>query len=424
MIPISKSLIMFVVLFAFVFFIGASLAGVSLGLLSALLITTGLFFLIKGLTGGSFFGFSPIVTVILGVVVLFVFGGFAFIGGLVGGLTSGAPLATISAPLTAIDQPASVASEDECLAKITNKDIIGKAAALTFNGYDLAADNPFGSAVDIATAVNIFEAKSLSEAGPANFRQNTADTSAGRLTGFKVGEVLTFAGGNGAYYMQPVEGFCVETEEDSLVFDLFSIEAESNIQSVVYDDTATTELSAGTGQTDYTAALGASEVDTYWWRIRNNAANKAYWLGAVGLATLTNVSYAKPGPESAVLFNAVSLPLHMKDVAIEVAAGSAPTVTRSYNPYELKSPVRLTEFKEFKFQIEVKATANDPVASQNTSAQSGICGIAKDKAWNRGEDGKMYHTFYNITSGQEDIGLQETEVSPNGKQTGFCSQFT
>ena len=292
---------------------------------------------------------------------------------------------------------------------------------MTLNGYNLAVDSPYADAANSGTAY-IFKSDKLTDGTASTFVSSGSDTTAGAVTGVKVGEVVALGGGNTSFVIEPVDGLCINGQQVAVVLKSHGIQTIGSMDSTNYDSTGSTELGAGTQSIMYTAAMGASEEAVFYHRIKNNGANADFWLGAVGLATFTNISDAFPGGPSAGLFTKVGTPLFLKDAVINTShtsPGTLSTMTRSYTPYKLYSPVLLTEFQEFKYQYNVKSTTSDPVGAVNTTAWSGVVGIGLDMCWVRGTDGKMYFDFWDHTATEGNCGATEGVASPNEDNTGF-----
>ena len=385
----------------------------TVGILAAALIAAGVLSVLKVVKIINVVPFP--VTSVMAIALL---GGGLLLGGLIPGISLPGATITPSAPVATVSPVGTTATS--CLASVSDE-IKGTSATLTLNGYNLAVDSPYASAADSGTAY-IFKSDKLTDGTAATFVSSGSDTTAGSVTGVKVGEVVSVGGGNASFVIEPVDGLCINGQQVAVVLKSHGVQAISSMDSTNYDSTGSTELGTGTESIMYTAAMGASEESVYFHRIKNNGANGDFWLGAVGLATFTNISDAFPGGASAGLFVKVGTPLFLKDAIINTSytsPGTAGTMTRSYTPYKLNSPVLLTEFQEFKYQYNVKSTTADPVGAVNTTAWSGVAGIGLDMCWVRGTDGKMYFDFWDHTATEGNCGATEGIRYPNDDNTGF-----
>lgn len=417
-IPIFLAVV--VLAFLGVWFILQPLLNVQLSFLVALLVTLGIVFLSKGIGfGGKMIPFSKGASLGLAavtlIVALFMAGTFASFGAL------GQPATIGAIPATQVQATAGGATLSSCEASVSS-DIRGTSATVTVNAWDLEADNPYGSAVDVADTF-VFKSNSIAASDSTNYLTTLTDTSAGSVTGVKVGEVITIVGGSSGYYLEPAEGVCIDGQQKSVNLNAHVVNAEGGYTVVVYDSTGSTALSAGDESIDYKRSLGANEEQLFFQRPKVDDANNGYWLCGIGYANGLNVSRVTPDSSK---FSPAITPLHMKDVAIEINGTdvTSSTMTRTYSIYKLNTPVLLSEFDEAKWQFTIEAGANDPVGAAGGDTGSAIVwGITKDCAWTRGTDGRMYYDLYNHTSTQPDSGLQETETSPNGLDVGFAIEI-
>ena len=292
-------------------------------------------------------------------------------------------------------------------------EIRGTSATLTLNAWDLESNTPYSSAVD--TTVYLY--RNGNDA--TDYVTSSSDTSAASITGFAVGDTVYIYGGDSSYYVEPVEGLCIDAQQKSVSIDAHRIAAESDLQITGYDDTGSATLSAGTSnEDDYYITMGAGEEKAIYLKLKVNAANKAYQFCAWGVATFYNISSVEPQNVEGT-YTKVATPKHMESVAIKVNETSGATITEDYVVYKLSSPILLHEWDSIKEQFVVESdSTNDPQGNGGTTNLNGFAIIAKDCAWARGEDGRMYFDFYQHDSSEADVGLDETETSPYGKQTG------
>mgnify|MGYP000215090915 CR=1 FL=1 len=298
---------------------------------------------------------------------------------------------------------------------VVSEELKGKTATITVNAWDMESNTPYSSAVDV-NPTYVFKNGNSAE----NYVKELSDTSAYSLSGFAVGDTLYAYGGGTSYYADPVEGWCVDSQAPTLSINAHAIASESNMQITGYDDTGSATLSAGTtNEDDYYITMGAGEEQAIYLKLKVNAANKAYQFCAWGVATFYNISSVEPQNVEAT-YTKIATPEHLESVAIKVNETSpATTITEDYTVYKASSPIMLHEWDSIKEQFVVKSdSSNDPVGNGGTSSLNGFAIIAKDCAYARGDDGRVYLDLYQHDSAESDVGLDETETSPYGKQVG------
>lgn len=397
-------------------FLGLSGLTLVTGLLISIAIIAGLRAL--NLIGAGTFPLTPLYSVVVGVIALALAFGTVPIQGIPPVTSQPASIAAPSVP-AAVSTVTTAASASDCASKVAD-DIRGTSATVTLNAYNLEVDNPYSSAVDAGTTY-IYRTASLSSADSSNFVSSTSDTSANGVTGFKAGEVISLAGGNASFYQETKEGICITGQQINVNINAHGVEEPTSMSSVVYDSTGATELAAGSQSNKYTRALGANEEQAFFWTIKVNSSDNGYWLKGVAFAVGRNITDAKPGGNDASKFTKAVTPLWMKDVTVNTSntATNSVTSTEEFTPYVLDSPKFLHEFEEFKFQFNVKASANDPLGAVNTTTYSGVWGISLDQGYVRGSDGKMYLDYWDHTSTEGNVGMNELAVEPNRGRTGF-----
>ena len=360
--------------------------------------------------------FSGLLAVVL---VAFFFG--ATIWGVVASAGSALPSASVS-DQTVLNQNQAVTSLDACAASVSDN-VRGTSATLTLNGYDYANSNPLGTNVDLNGSV--YAAANAAGTNQATFRSTFTDTTTGTVTTTKAGQIVTITGNSGAgYYTIPMEGVCVDGQQKSVNLKGYAVTTEANVASALFESNGNA-LSAGASGVDYTAAMAANEKASFQWEIKENGANSAFYLAAVGLATGANITNAYPVTTDTRFDQTGRIVQHMKDVAIQVNSTAENTETKTYTVYYLTTPVLLTEFEKFKFDFKVEASATNPSGQAGSATQNGVFGIAKDGVWERDPTtGASVFDIHDRTVNQADVGLGETEVSPNGAQTGFALVIT
>lgn len=304
-------------------------------------------------------------------------------------------------------------STAECAASISDE-IRGTASTLDVNAWDQESNTPYSSAIDLTTNCHYYR----NGDDASDYIGPSADTSAEELSGFAVGDTLYAYCGGTSYYSDAIEGECIRQQRQSINIDSHAICPEANLQITVYDDTGSSTLTAGTAnEDDYTMSLGAGEETAVHVKLKVNVANKAYDFCAWGVAELYNISSVEPQNVEAT-YSKVGTPEHMRSVALQPGTDNA-TITKDYRMFKASSPIRLHEWDYLKEQFVVESDAtSDPNGGGGLNTMDGFAIIAKDCTYSRGGDGSMYYEFYGRDTSESDVGLDETEVSPLGKQTG------
>jgi len=316
--------------------------------------------------------------------------------------------AAISAP----EQVTDVSCADKVSAEIR-----GKAATLYLNAWDQESNTPYSSAVDLST--NCWVYKNGNSA--SDYVRTTSDTSDGTLTGFSVGDTIYIYCGGSSYYVDPLEGLCIDSETPNIDLNAHAIASESNLQMTLYDDTGSSTLTADTGgDCDYTMSQGAGSEDSIYAKLKVNVANKAYHFGGWAVATFYNISKVEPQHEEGV-YTKVGTPQHLESVDIVTNSTNSKSITEDYVFYKIDRPILLHEWDSIKEQFVVEADdTNAPVGDCTASPDTlnGFAILAKDVTYSRGADGVVYFDAYTHDASESDVGLDETETSPAGKQTG------
>jgi hypothetical protein len=294
-----------------------------------------------------------------------------------------------------------------------SEELRGKESTIDINAWDLESNTPYASAID--TTAYIYKNGN----GPENYVTTITDTSAYALSGFVVGDTVYIYGGDSSYYLEAVEGWCVDTQREPLSLNAHAIALESEMQVTGYDDTGSATLSAGTtNEDDYYITMGAGEQKAIHLKLKVNTANKAYQFCGWGVATFHNISSVEPqNVESR--YTKEFTPNHMEGVGIIINETGGDTISEDYTVYKASSPVMLHEWDSIKEQFVVESDSNnDPIGNGGTTSLNGFAVISKDCTYARGDDGRVYLDFYQHDSGEGDVGLDETETSPYGKQVG------
>ncbi len=398
--------IIFAILFVVTWFWLGTMFGITGGLLHTVIFVLALASLLTAI------GFKAIPFALkkqwLWLIAIVGFGYLAMSYGWLGGMF---PSAGVTPPATTVTTP------QGCRASVTTE-LLGKASTLDVNAWDMESNTPYSSAVDLTTNCHIYKNgnKATDYIGPS------ADTSAEELSGYTVGDTIYYYCGGTGYYADPIEGLCVETQRQPLSIEAHAIMPEANSAITAYDDTGSTALSATASANygDYNLTLGAGSEESIYIKLKNNVANKAYQFCAWGIVKFYNITDVKPQNVEAT-YTEVPTPVHMESVAVEVNTTTA-SLTRDYAMYKAGSPIMLHEWDSIKEQFVVTAhSTNDPQDRQSLTTSNNMNGfaiIAKDCTYARGDDGLIHFDFYGHDTSEADVGLDETETSPRGKQTG------
>jgi hypothetical protein len=343
--------------------------------------------------------------VILGIG-LFLGGWFSTLGGLG---TMGATILPGETIVTPIDVSEVPETSSAC---VVSGELAGKAATIYINAWDMESNTPYSSAVDLTTNCWVFKNGN----GPTNYLRLTNDTADGTINGFAVGDLIYIYCGGTSYYTDPIEGYCVNTEAPTINLETHTIEAESSMQITGYDDTGATALTAGTsGQEDYTITQGANGEDSVYIKLKDNGANNAYDHCAWGTIALTNLTSFKPVASEG--YTKVATPTWLQEVALLL--NDTNTMSVDYTVYKAETTTRLHEWDSIKQEFIATASSTDPVTSDGASDNAAYyVALSIDCQYARGTDGKIYYDIHDHTDSEGNVGMDETEASPLGKEIG------
>ena len=404
-IAIPKKLVMFFVLFAVVFFFLGAQIGVTGGLWGSALFTLATAGILQSLMKIPIFPFAlPASWLLIGSLVLMFVGITSY-----GWMTGFFPGAGLELP-----PPSAQAPGGPC---IVTDELRGKTATLDTNAWDMESNTPYSAAVDLTTNCHIYKNgnSGINYVGP------TADTDAASLSGFTVGDTAYLYCVGTSYYTDDIEGQCVDSQRQPLTILAHAVLPEANAQITAYDDSGGTVLDAAvdTDFADYNLTIGANEEASIYVKLKNNVANKMYRFCAWGTTTFYNITSVVPGNVESTYTKSFT-PVHMSGVAVETNS-TGDTLTSDYVMYKAASPLILSEWDSIKEEFIVTShTSYDPVDMIGTDGAllNGFAIIAKDCQNSRGSDGKIVMDYYAHNVGEADVGLDETDTSPRGKETG------
>ena len=339
---------------------------------------------------------ETIALIIVGVILLFT-GGFSFIGLDFSGMITGATI-TPAAPTSAAVQT--------CKASIPSENL-GKSATVTINAYNKESNTPYSSAVDTQVYIVDDEGNVV----------KSSDTTAYSLQSYSTGDVISVYGGDSSYYVDPKENICIDKSAFPLDLDVHAAVAASNLQITCYDNTGSATLSSGTNssQEDYDITIGADGEDSFYCKLKVNVANKAYNLYAVGTLVSNDIDECEPQDS---VWTAIDTPKFLDGIGVgAVSSSDADAISDgSYNTWILPEPILMTEWETKKYQFNFAASSTDPATNGDfkSSDMAVVCFL--DGIYERGSDGNIYFDFYKHDEAESDVGVDNSEDTPVGKQ--------
>jgi hypothetical protein len=344
---------------------------------------------------------------ILGVVVagiMFFTGAFSVVLTMLPTMPTAAPTAaTITSPTTTETTSTAVSN---CIEKVkaVNPNLVGKAATVTINAYDMASNTPYSSAVD-TTAYIVSDGQVV----------KTTDTSSYSMSGYSVGDVISVYGGSSSYYLADKKDVCIDKEQFPLELDAYAVVAQSDLQITGYDDTGATTLSAGTtpGEEDYDITIGADGEESFYLKIKVNVANKAFNLYGVATTVANDIDECEPQD---TVFTEVPAPRWLKGLSVANETSEENLTGVNFDTWVLPEPILLTEWESKKYQFNFKASSTDPTTNSDFGSSDMCIVCFFDAVWDRGDDGKLYLDFYTHDSSESDVGMAGLPTLPVGKQ--------
>lgn len=362
------------------------------------------------------------------------FGSMLFTGLIYGGLGAGALLGIVTAIEKVTDTKWSfsefgsissstgsdiVASSGTAtgIATVNINDNIGDQATLTLNAYDLEANSE-----TLISAMPVGVYKILDAEGTLQ-KLNDIDSynTSATVTTASVGQQLAFFGGSSTYYMDPVAVYDVSTAVDTIRLDGHAIALESEMSMTVKDEDGNTLTADDDAENtaDYSLSLGADEETLITAKLKVGASDNSYQLKAIGVFYNNDVDNLEPVGSDWVK---VTMTDELKDAVVTQVNDSSTSFTGDYDAVYVYKPntnevVNLQEWESYDIPLVITAGSTDPTA--NTGDFAGI--IALDGAWEEGQDGNMYFDYYKHDTNEKvsDVGLDETETSPQGLEIGF-----
>lgn len=291
-----------------------------------------------------------------------------------------------------------------CAASVSDY-IRGSQATATVNAYDQASDTPLSSAVDGTIYI-------IDSSGGVTKSTDTSDYS---MNKYSVGDTVSIKGGDSSYYIVPTGALCIDREAFPIDIDAYAVASYSDLEISGYDDTGSSTLSAGTNtsEEDYDITLGANEESTYYLKLKQNTANKAFNLYAVGTSVFNDIDESEPLDG---VWTKVTTPKFLKGLELDISDGHGEdnATDVDFTTWTLDEPILLEEWDSVKYQFNIVAGSTNPTT--NTVASSSDMAIVCffDAIHGRGDDG-MYMDFYSHDNDESDVGMSNHHLLPIGK---------
>lgn len=301
------------------------------------------------------------------------------------------------------------------IAKV-NPDILKKASTIDVNAFDQESTTPYSAAVDTNAFVFV----------NGVYKTTMTDTSATTLSA-AVGDTLYVAGGNGTYYIDSVDNYCVDGERPTLELGAHTVVSSTDLSTTAYDDSGSAALTTGSNTSceDYYITLGANGEQVVYLKVKVDAAAHSFRLGGVAVAPLGNVKTVEPSGSDKNLFTKIATPANFSKITVSindtVMNGGNATGLIDYQVYKLKTPVLLHQWESAKYQFTITAGATDParvICNASSGNQHGVAFVWLDAVPARGTDGAIYDDVYTHVIGETNVGLAENMTNPIGKYGG------
>jgi|GEM_PF-4081262 len=313
-----------------------------------------------------------------------------------------------SGMLSAVQQKVPVPSETP----VSN--VMGKSATLLLNAYEIE-----GSSKVKKTDVNV----SVWKDGVELENYATFDISDTISSGLAVGDKITVVEIDGSYYGNPVTK-TIGSESDVMEYDVSAMASESNMQVTVYDDTGTTELNAASDSdlADYNITLGAGEEKVVYAKIYNGDSDSLIRIKAIAVGAGNDIDEVTVEDPNWVK---VAIPKHIEDTTLTINGTSTSfdyDAVYVYKPGTTET-IDLHEYESFKLKLKIKADAsNDPAFTTTVSNMDIAFFEFKDADWYYTKSGSYAFGIADDSDSEADVGIDETDNSPLGKEMGAIIQ--
>lgn len=291
--------------------------------------------------------------------------------------------------------------------------VLGKAATLTLNAYEIE-----GSSKVKKTDVNV----SVWKDGVELENYASFDISDTISSGLAVGDKVTVVEIDGSYYGNPVTK-TIGSESDVMEYDVSAMASESNLDVTVYDDTGTTELNAASDSdlADYNITLGASEEKVIYAKLYNGDSDSLVRIKAIAVGAANDVDEVTVEDPNWVK---VAIPKHIEDTTLVI---NGTTTSFDYDTVYVYKPgttetIDLHEYESLKLKLKVKAGTTDPAFTTTVGSMDIAFFEFKDADWYYTKSGSYAFGIADDSDSEADVGIDETDNSPLGKEMGAIIQ--
>lgn len=233
---------------------------------------------------------------------------------------------------------------------------------------------------------------------------------------------------------QPLQQISIGgTTDFTAIYNVHEVAAESDLAIQVRDE-FNDELTSGTSnQEDYELSLGQAECKTVTVRLKQNGNDKFYDVQGFALKELNDVDSVDIESvyqgDTTYSFSSVERPEHLKDsdIAMNETESLSENVTGYDTVYEFDQTVSLEENDKLFADAEVCAPEDtDPAAvdSGDLTTTDAFVFEWKDADWYGTSDLRAGYGMADDSTSEADVGLDETDYSPLGKEAGVIVEIT
>jgi hypothetical protein len=298
-------------------------------------------------------------------------------------------------------------SESDCIsqARAINPDLVGKAAQVVANAYDQEANAPTSAALD--APVWLYDAN-------GRYVKEETDTTDGDFDGFAVGDVLNMYGGNASFYVDPKTDVCITRERYSVELAIHNVTIETDLAISGYDSDMNALTTGNSTVSDYNITLGADAEDTITIKLKMDAANQAFQLGGVATFAMNDMESLEPSGSE---WTEIPVPKWL-DVDITYEEDGSANTSGYDKVFVLSNAVLLSEWDSVQYDFTATASSTDPAYNADSNSQDCVGLLFVDSAWDKDSTNKPVFDIYKHDDAETNVGLDETEYSPIGKDTG------
>jgi hypothetical protein len=274
---------------------------------------------------------------------------------------------------------------------------VGKSATVNVNTYDWATDD----------RSELIPHYYITKKGSTIFLVDGVNANS---TTASVGDELSFyVDPDSGYYGDPVLGFVVDAEDETVEVKGYSQSALTSMVIAAYDKTGAVALTADDNENNtanYSITLGADDTEKFYLRLDNDQANKVYDLKGMCIGWMGNIAEVTPEDSG---WTKVAVPEEV-DVTVTQWNDSNNSVTGSWKRcYTRDDTLRLEEQDDtgnMQFTVESKGT--DPAANQGDFFYFAFF----DAGWRKSKDFEVVEDWYTHTDSEETdvIGVNESTL--------------